>query len=579
VTTPAHPNEIRTRTADTSVVLLQWDSCPREDLTAWLDGTPHTFEDDHLVLTADETQEVSLKPGWYVVRWPDGTVTGASPRSAARHFEALKDAPAPAEPFVTACRTTQHCAHHGWCRRCDPAFAAVMSKVNIAIQHTDADESHWGPLYEAVGQALHEAVAPSADRAALRDHIAKALWSAAEHNVIAEWICCDPIDPKHGLCVQGDAALRMLKALIVDDPEAWKPAPLPDAVLAALPAPAAVPAPAEPFPIWTVWREEQPAYGYFAAEDIAKQASIDCWEEDEPACPDYSWRPDGGPGNWELLVGDERAEVYIRRHLVWGGLPQPPRATVLTEAATFVEAMNEGCGGLPCESCTTREDVAMELRRLAGEAAPKSPAYTRLKEAAATASREAAAHALRGMRNVFQLTRRYGSGPIPAAEVLDALGLDENANTIDLVQETAHPAHESWIVELLMADGHWASAFPTHDRDRAFERLAGSLDRSPDRRWRLVRLSETYTVIPTCPGCANDLTGCASDGLARLVGDDRPYCSAKCAITAAHRTPQQDEPAIRCNWARTRWPHPPHTWEPQPDMDPVPCPGHTTESD
>lgn len=34
---------------------------------------------------------------------------------------------------------------------------------------------------------------------------------------------------------------------------------------------------------------------------------------------------------------------------------------------------------------------------------------------------------------------------------------------------------------------------------------------------------------------------------------------------------------IPCNWARTRWPHTPHTWEPQPGMDPVPCPGFTTE--
>lgn len=32
--------------------------------------------------------------------------------------------------------------------------------------------------------------------------------------------------------------------------------------------------------------------------------------------------------------------------------------------------------------------------------------------------------------------------------------------------------------------------------------------------------------------------------------------------------------SLPCNWARTRWPHPPHDWEPQPGMDPVHCPGH-----
>lgn len=64
---------------------------------------------------------------------------------------------------------------------------------------------------------------PETDR---RAQWASALWEAAEQNTIAEWICCDPIDPKHGLCVAGGKALEMLRALIVDDPEAYKPAPL-----------------------------------------------------------------------------------------------------------------------------------------------------------------------------------------------------------------------------------------------------------------------------------------------------------------------------------------------------------------
>lgn len=32
--------------------------------------------------------------------------------------------------------------------------------------------------------------------------------------------------------------------------------------------------------------------------------------------------------------------------------------------------------------------------------------------------------------------------------------------------------------------------------------------------------------------------------------------------------------SLPCNWARTRWPHPPHDWEPQPGMNPVHCPGN-----
>jgi hypothetical protein len=69
---------------------------------------------------------------------------------------------------VPACRTTQHCAYHGWCNRCDPDFAALMDYVNIAIQDTGTDAQHWGPLYSAVGRALR-GVVPStpADRAAI----------------------------------------------------------------------------------------------------------------------------------------------------------------------------------------------------------------------------------------------------------------------------------------------------------------------------------------------------------------------------------------------------------------------------
>ncbi|MGW2520537.1 hypothetical protein ACWC09_26680 [Streptomyces sp. NPDC001617] len=64
-----------------------------------------------------------------------------------------------------------------------------------------------------------------------RDEVAARLWQVAEHNIIAEWICCDPIDPTHQLCVKGDATLKMTKALLVDSPQAWKPAPLLDAVM------------------------------------------------------------------------------------------------------------------------------------------------------------------------------------------------------------------------------------------------------------------------------------------------------------------------------------------------------------
>jgi hypothetical protein len=76
---------------------------------------------------------------------------------------------------------------------------------------------------------------PATDRAAL----SAKLWAIAEHHIVAEWICCEPLKPGHKLCAKGYAALGMVKTLLVDgDPEkAWNPsAPLLDAVLSVLPA-------------------------------------------------------------------------------------------------------------------------------------------------------------------------------------------------------------------------------------------------------------------------------------------------------------------------------------------------------
>lgn len=90
----------------------------------------------------------------------------------------------------------------------------------------------------AAGCVVSAAPTQAVDRAALSEK----LWRIAEHHIVAEWICCEALDPKHELCAKGYAALGMVKTLLVDaDPaEAWNPsAPLLDAVLAVLPPPTA----------------------------------------------------------------------------------------------------------------------------------------------------------------------------------------------------------------------------------------------------------------------------------------------------------------------------------------------------
>lgn len=54
-----------------------------------------------------------------------------------------------------ACRTTQHCAYHGWCHRCHEQFAELMTVINKIIQSSSAPPQSWGELYGRIGKALH----------------------------------------------------------------------------------------------------------------------------------------------------------------------------------------------------------------------------------------------------------------------------------------------------------------------------------------------------------------------------------------------------------------------------------------
>jgi hypothetical protein len=89
--------------------------------------------------------------------------------------------------------------------------------------------------------------------------------------------------------------------------------------------------------VWMVWQEERPIHALYATEDDARQGSIDCWEEDEPSCPDYSWKVHGD-GRLELLVGGELAEVYITRMDVFGKAMAAERAAKAALATAGEEA-------------------------------------------------------------------------------------------------------------------------------------------------------------------------------------------------------------------------------------------------
>jgi hypothetical protein len=57
------------------------------------------------------------------------------------------------------------------------------------------------------------------DREALRALVSREVLATAIERVEREWICCNPVQVDHDLCKQGEAALRMVTALLRDDEE------------------------------------------------------------------------------------------------------------------------------------------------------------------------------------------------------------------------------------------------------------------------------------------------------------------------------------------------------------------------
>lgn len=53
------------------------------------------------------------------------------------------------------CKQTRHCVDHGWCHRCDPALAALMSEVNHVISDVTEDGAARSRLYTEISKIMH----------------------------------------------------------------------------------------------------------------------------------------------------------------------------------------------------------------------------------------------------------------------------------------------------------------------------------------------------------------------------------------------------------------------------------------
>lgn len=126
-----------------------------------------------------------------------------------------------------------------------------------------------------------------------------------------------------------------------------------------------------PAEVWSVWRDEVDGqHALYATLDDARQGSIDCWQEYEPVCPDYSWRQRGS--GWELLVGSDASGVYISRHKVYGQPktdPEPPATLSDAERTMLTYALDQAQERIWSEDGFTDEDQAAvtALRRLTAE--------------------------------------------------------------------------------------------------------------------------------------------------------------------------------------------------------------------
>lgn len=193
---------------------------------------------------------------------------------------------------------------------------------------------------------------------------------------------------------------------------------------------------------------------------------------------------------------------------------------------------------LPHQSVDEEEEC--EEQRVAADTRDEtvSPAYARLQAAAHEASEAAHLHAMHGMKRVFQLCRRYGDQMIPTAWVLDALGLDENANTtIDLT--TASDTEPSGRDALMQA--HTA--------------LATQSARDQATLGRLRHLHDSLAGESTLSGPDDLITqGSAARRIATALDGpnpaELPSCDAEfeggghCAKPVGHRPPGSDDPHV-----------------------------------
>lgn len=114
--------------------------------------------------------------------------------------------------------------------RADVRLVNTRTGQGVATGGNDPDVIGWSWPRTAPAEA-DERDQPSAG-GTLRDRYGDALRRAFDVQIIAEWICCDPVKPGHKLCRKGETTREMVASLLSDSEEAAYPSRVLDALMA-----------------------------------------------------------------------------------------------------------------------------------------------------------------------------------------------------------------------------------------------------------------------------------------------------------------------------------------------------------
>ena len=129
-----------------------------------------------------------------------------------------------AEDACEARRLAARSAVQAWAE--EPDLGEALGSFGDGYRHAQRDAQAALALDELVAREGSEGVETAdadLNAAELRTYVSKRLLAIATERVTREWICCDPVNDQHDLCVDGRNTITMLRSLLTDDETVFPP--------------------------------------------------------------------------------------------------------------------------------------------------------------------------------------------------------------------------------------------------------------------------------------------------------------------------------------------------------------------